>query len=499
MESINKQITDLITKKGLVITIGLGTTGKSVTEHFSSNGVEVVVIEKLSREQFVANASNLKFLQNYEQKSSTNGNKVTFCFEDKFSESAQKKITQTIEQKIPIIAVISPGISKNSPMASKVRSLNIRIIGELELALSLVNVPVVMVTGSNGKSTTVSIIDQILKASNINSFLCGNIGQPVLEVLKAKKLPDILVVEASSYQLESANSIRPKVAVYLNLSSNHLERHGTLENYHAAKMKMFANQTKQDIAVLNCDDEKVFSASSAIESTASVFGYYPPKVGNTCNYSLVNFNPQSNVDTIEVRFNGSLKSFDCSKSLLIGVHTRLNMAAAIMAALTVGASDEGIKTVIANFGGLVHRLQKVTTKSGLFAINDSKSTTVASTVAAYDSIRKNFPSSPICLLVGGKMKIGSWQPIANAIHSNQSTYMTRVICFGGDGAIILQELENHGIIASLARNVSEAVSLACDWIRENEIVLFSPGCASFDEFSNFEQRGEIFIKLIKER
>ena len=499
MQSIKKQITELIANKGVVITIGLGTTGKSVVEYFCSNGVDVIAIEKLSREQFVTNSSNLKFLQNYEQKNGTSMHKATFCFEDKVSESVQKKILQLSEQKAPIVAVISPGISKNSQTASKIRSFNVPIIGELELALSLVDVPVVMVTGSNGKSTTVSIIDQILKASSIDSFLCGNIGQPVLEVLKAKKTPDVLVVEASSYQLETANSIRPKVAVYLNISPNHLERHGTIENYHAAKMKIFANQTKDDIAILNFDDPKVIAASKTISSAVSVFGFDNQHDPEFKNHSLVNFKPDANKDTIEIKFNGKSKSFDCSKSLLIGVHTRLNMAAAILASLSVGASDDGINKVIASFGGLVHRLQKVPTKSGLFAINDSKSTTVASTVAAYDSIRKNFPSSPICLLVGGKMKIGSWLPLASAIHSNQSTFMTRVICFGGDGAIILQELENHGIIASLARNVSEAVSLACDWIRENEIVLFSPGCASFDEFSNFEQRGDVFIRLIKER
>lgn len=487
--NVKDLIQNVIRTNGVAVVLGFATTGSQAMRFFTKRSVKTIIIEKNTKEQFILKPSSRKLLEEAQNLG------AAIFFGDEIPEDLKK----IVNAKTPIICVISPGISRMAETPRNIKELKIPMIGELELALSLTNIPYILVTGSNGKSTTVTIIDKMLNLSGINSYLCGNIGRPVLALLDEKNLPDVLVVEASSYQLESAISLNPKISVILNLSENHLERHVTMEQYRSAKALSFQHQSKDGFTILNADDKWLLPLEEKIPSTKVFFGS-SAKTETSSNYAKVIYNPSSQKDEVILKFQDKLTHFDTSKARLLGEHARFNFAAASIAAILMSASDKAIQEVINTFPGLQHRMERVQTKSDIFAINDSKSTTVASTVAALNSLRRAYPKNPICLLIGGKVKIGSWEPLAKAIKESAiDRLLTRVVCFGGDGQLIYQDLENMGVKSSLAKNVSGGVSMACDWIRAGEIILFSPGCASFDEFLNFEERGTFFKEIISGR
>lgn len=494
-------IKQIVNQASTVVILGFGTTGQAATKFFSNRGVRVIVIEQKSRDQFLLKPSQKKLVSAFEKSG------VIFSFSDSIPPAVSKVNHEGA------LCVISPGIPRNSPAASAIKKLKIPIVGELELGVELSQIPSIMVSGSNGKSTCVSLIHSMLEHAGIRSFLGGNIGNPVLALLDGvqvqeaedafpSRLATVLVIEASSYQLESAKSIKPKVSLLLNISENHLERHGSIENYFKAKLMITHNQTESDFCILNADDQRIFAARSNLKSSVALFGQREQTLQTEKNHALIRYDTTRGIDQIIVSLADDEKKivFDCSHSKLIGEHARYNIASAILAVLLFNQRSitaeliGGIQKSIDEFEGLAHRLQVVPTHSGFLAINDSKSTTVASTVAAVTSVTKAFPARPIVLLLGGKVKVGSWKALAELILGLGDT--VRVICFGGDGLFIQQDLQSLQVPAYLAKNVAIAVTYACDWSRENELVLFSPGCASFDEFTNFEERGEFFSKVI---
>jgi UDP-N-acetylmuramoylalanine--D-glutamate ligase len=480
-------INTLHTAKTAVI-LGLGTTGLASARFFLSQQKTVIIIEKQSREQFMLKASNAKMVRDLEKAG------AQLSFMDLIPDGILK-----LDPK-QVLVVISPGIPLGTKVAKTFKEKQFAIIGELELGLGLTDIPQIMVTGSNGKSTCVSLIDAMFQAAGSEPFLCGNIGNPVLNLLDESARttpPDLLVVEASSYQLEAATTIRPEVAVLLNLSENHLERHGTMEKYLQAKARIATQQTQSEVAILNADDPLISSLASSLGSTLAYFGKQVPQTHAAT--ALIEYEPLHGIDRITLRHTlWGTHVFECAQTKLVGEHARYNIAAASLAVLLlpgdVSSRVEAIRKVIAAFTGLDHRLQPVPTQSGTVAINDSKSTTVASAVAALRSVVKAYPHRPIRLMVGGKVKLGSWKPLADEILSYGD--VVHVICFGGDGLFIQQELQQFGVQAYLAKNVAIATTYACDWIRQQEVLLFSPGCASFDEFSNFEERGRFFASVV---
>ena len=488
-------IEEIVKKARHVIVLGFGTSGQAATFYFRDlpSRPSVTVIEKQSRESFFLKPSNKRKVLADEKLG------VTFSFGDVLTEKVLKSDpSQTL-------CVISPGIARSSTTAQKLSQLKIRLLGELELGLGLTKVPAIMVTGSNGKSTTVSLIDSILTNAQQKSFLCGNIGKPVLTLLHEPEIntkPDVLVVEASSYQLESADSVKPKVAAILNFCENHLERHKTMDNYLRAKAMIARNQTPAEFIILNRDDAQVTSLQNSLKGTVAFFGKDPSLVTNSPS-AFIRYEPAKQIDEVVVSLPDIAEKiiFPCRDTKLVGEHARYNIAAAALSVLLycdrkkdLAKTVAAIQKSIQEFPGLEHRLQPVPTHSEFLAINDSKSTTVTSSIAAIQSIAKAFPGRPIMLLLGGKVKLGSWEPLAQAVNAIGSS--VHIACFGGDGLFIQQELQSFGVTAHLAKNVAIAVTYACDWRRDNEILLFSPGCASFDEFTDFEARGRFFASLV---
>lgn len=397
------------------------------------------------------------------------------------------------------LCVLSPGVSLESAVCGTLRRHGVPFVSELELAVEVLGWPSVIVTGSNGKSTTVCLVDHMLRCSGIPSYLCGNVGTPVIaaagpEHLKTgQKSQGVLVVEASSYQLESCSVLKPKVGVLLNLSDNHLERHGSMQRYFDAKTRLFQRQDSSDFAVLNADDgwgKNLVRSSSA--QTACF--------GSAASVKQFAWRASPDVDSarsqsIEVAIAGKVETYDLRRCKLLGQHNRLNICASALAARLAGASQTGVQDAINTFFPLEHRLEPITEIAGVLYINDSKSTTVAASVAALSTVLEAFPQRPVNLMIGGLSKAGSWQPLLHLIEKHRAS-LRPVVCFGQDAGILANHCRAQGIAHVSAESLKAGLSVASRQAVLNDIVLLSPGCASFDEFSDFEHRGVVFKELV---
>ena len=356
-------------------------------------------------------------------------------------------------------AVLSPGVPPSGPIADALRRANIQMFSELELALRNCKSPAMIITGSNGKSTVTALIAHILQQSGRRAHACGNLGTAVCEILyRGCQVDSWLIIEASSYQLELTSSLDVEVGVFINLSENHLERHGDMQRYFDAKARLFlGDHPVARTAVINIDDPY----------GAQLFGLRRAQVRPVTN-------PPKRV------------------SKLIGRHNHYNIALASAACRAIGVSEPEIETAVASFNALEHRLERLTPH---FVINDSKATTVAATQAAVQAIIEEFPDRRLCLLIGGKAKRGSWQPLFECLTLHRQR-LSRLVCFGGDSAYLSDQATSCGVDNMRFGSLEAATEHVCSSLAHDEIVLLSPGCASFDQFSNFEERGRVFKSLI---
>lgn len=406
------------------------------------------------------------------------------------------------------LAIVSPGIPDKAPIRVLLAERHIPQYTEFEVGIILADRPVIMVTGSNGKSTTVSLLAAVLQRCAVAHRLVGNIGEPVIsganELLGGQKQREteglnsvtattadpLLVVEASSYQLEASRLFAPDSGVFLNLSENHLERHGSLERYFAAKLTPFTRQGPNATATYNIDDEWVRRVPDHTEASVVPFGR--GVIGDGVAISR----DRHGVDSVVVRGLASELEIKANELKLLGVHNLYNIAAVLGAVARLGLGAEEVRQGIVEFGGIPHRCENLGVVSGNIWINDSKSTTVAATCAAVQFSLDNFPGRPLVLLVGGVLKEGSWSPLLALLESCRHQ-LKRVIAFG-DGAqflcSLLGEFELPVIgVAKLHNAVAAVASLG-----EGNVALLSPGGASFDEFRGFDERGEAFRSYVSE-
>ena len=376
--------------------------------------------------------------------------------------------------------IISPGVPKNSDIIVKAKERNIPIVGEIEFASWFTKSPIVAVTGSNGKTTTSFIINEMLNSQDYCSVVAGNIGIPFSsEVLKEIINPNdkqIYVLECSSFQMEFIYHFKPKIAVFTNISEDHLDRHLTMSEYINMKLELVKNMNSEDYIIYNMDDKILVEA----------FGR---KVQQKFPFSIKDQNCIFKVqDGLVNRTSGNI-NLNLNDLKIRGEHNLYNFLAASTCSHVMGISDDQIFNVIKNFNGLEHRLEHVAIFNGIEFINDSKATNIESVIVAIKAFDR-----PIVLLLGGYNKKSNFRLLLPHIKSN---HVRAIISYGEAGGQINTAL---GDAVRLVReaNLKSAVNKAQILAKPGELVLLSPGCASFDEFSNFEERGNFFKKTVYE-
>ncbi len=380
------------------------------------------------------------------------------------------------------LIVVSPGVPLNTPELAQVKSFGLPVIGELELAARFLKGRIVAITGSNGKTTTTALMGEILAKSGIPTLVGGNIGVPVVALIDDSTPDTWSVLEVSSFQLESTDTFRPNIAVILNITPDHLDRHGTFENYALAKERIFAAQTAQDHLVLNADNER--AAAAAKRSVASIHWFsmeHPVEQGAWVEngYAMFKLSPESAPEKIIALTSIPLK----------GEHNVENVLAAICAARLAGAPAETIAQAIEAFQAVEHRLEFVAKINGVDFYNDSKATNVDATMKAIAAF-----GSGVHLILGGKDKNSDYALLEPLIRER-----VRAVYTIGSAA---QKIESQlrGIVPILScETLDNAVSSAASAARPTEIVLLAPACSSFDQFENYEQRGRVFKQLVSEQ
>lgn len=366
------------------------------------------------------------------------------------------------------LVLLSPGVDPNTPAIQKVVASGKEIIGDVELFARFNTCPVIAITGSNGKSTVTTLVTEMLKANGQKAVMGGNIGTPVLQLLNVDA--DILVLELSSFQLETLHSLRPLAATILNLSDDHLDRHGTMENYLGAKQRVYTNAANAVVNRSEPDtrpDTDIDCVTFGLQSAHQGFGY----------------NPQTQVITLDGE-----DYLPMSECRLTGTHNVLNIQAAAACAQIAGAADEDIKQACREFTGLSHRFETVSVNNNIHWINDSKATNVGATVAAINGLIPLLKGKLI-LIAGGDGKGADFTPLKEVFESNVAILIT----LGKDGPDLAALKTGSIEVCDLEEAVREAANLA----EEGDAVLLSPACASLDMFSNYQQRGDCFVNAVK--
>lgn len=360
------------------------------------------------------------------------------------------------------LIVLSPGVNPNLAILDDARKMNIPIISEIELASRFISKPIIAVTGTNGKTTTTTLIYEMIKQSGKRAIAAGNIGLPLIAIDDSQY--DFIVAEISSYQLETIVAFRPWISLILNITEDHMARHKTMGNYANTKARIFLNQKKNDYVIYNADDINVVKLAKLSEARQVPFhrAYYP-------EYLPIPIN--------EMKIKGE--------------HNVQNAAAATLAAKIAGVSSSDIAQVLRTFSGVEHRIEFVREVSGVSFYNDSKATNPDSTIVALKALGSN--KKNIVLLLGGRDKNGDLDLMCSKIKDSAK----KVILLGEAADRFKSGLIKNGFNEFVvAPDFPDAVKLAFAFSGPKDIVLLSPACASFDMFENYEDRGRKFKELV---
>ena len=380
------------------------------------------------------------------------------------------------------LIVVSPGVPVDAPLLVQARAMGEAVIGEIELAAQFLPGPIVAITGSNGKTTTTTLTGEILAAGGLPTLVGGNIGTPAISLAERAKPESVIVLEVSSFQLETIQAFRPKVAVVLNVTPDHLDRHRTFEAYVEAKARIFENQRGSDFAVLNEDDPTC--VEMAARTRAQVFWFSRQKEvrqGAWVRDRNILFRDGRDAQKILQR-----EIMQVSEIPLKGAHNLENVLAAVCAGALMGCAPEKIRQAVRDFKAVEHRLEFVATIRGVDYYNDSKATNVDATIKALES----FPAN-IHLILGGKDK-GSDYSVLNDLLRQR---VKRVYTIGAAAGKIESQIKNVEVVH--AETLENALRKANAVAVPGDVVLLAPACASFDQFKNYEQRGQVFKEIVR--
>jgi UDP-N-acetylmuramoylalanine--D-glutamate ligase len=377
------------------------------------------------------------------------------------------------------LIVVSPGVPFDVPELKQVRAMGAHIIGELELGAEFLLGEVVAITGSNGKTTTTTLMGEILKAAGRPTLVGGNIGRPVTAMVEESVAETWNVLEVSSFQLETVETFKPRIAMVLNITPDHLDRHGSFENYWAAKARITEFQTAEDFLVLNGED--VPTQKIAAKTKAQVYWFSakrPIKQGAFVHGESIFFVPKEGAKAEPVMPVGEIP--------LAGAHNVENVLAAVCAARLAGVEAATIRRAVAAFQAVEHRLEFVRELDGVRYYNDSKATNVDATVKAVESF-----AGGIQLILGGKDKDSDYATISDLLRERVKT----VITIGSAAEKIERQLA--GVVKiERAETMDRAVAMAQELAVAGDTVVLAPACASFDQFENYGHRGRVFKELV---
>ena len=445
------------------LVIGLGTSGISMARFLKSRGKNVTVTDIDESKADIAKKLN------------EIGIKTQIGFHD------QKTFNQA-ESMIP-----SPGIPLNTLFIKTAVHRGVNITGELDIFTKYNHIPVIAITGTNGKTTVTTLIGDMLKQSGITPFVGGNIGTPLVESLMAERKAEIIVAEISSFQLDIAKKFKPDVGVLLNIAEDHLDRYDNLKDYTTSKWSIFKNQNFSDKAVINQSIQGFEEQSKNIKSELFTFSSKHLKKGNInqsdqCHATI-------NQKDIEIKLKGHLERISTENlTQYTGIHSRENIAAAALASLAMGADLHGILKGIKTFKNLSHRIQFIKKVKGVSFYNDSKATNIDAVIRAVECFKSN-----IILILGGREKGTDFSSLITHLDSRVKT----IIAMGETARKIYDTFKKIcpvKIVKTMQNGVQEAFAAAV----KNDIVLLSPACASFDMYESYVQRGDDFINCVKQ-
>jgi len=434
-----------------VVVIGAGLSGQALVRYLLARGATVALSDLRRREQI----AGLDSLADLPVRFDLDGHDLRLF------------------EQADLIAV-SPGVPLDCEPLRVAAACNIPLRGEIEIAAAEIEAPIIGITGTNGKSTTTSLIGEIMRACGKKVFVGGNIGTPLVEA--CGKEYDILAVELSSFQLETVRKFHPRFGLLLNLSSDHLDRYPDLHSYYLAKLELFRNMDAGDFAILNADDPEVCRLAESIRATKVWFSAQGQNVPGMLR----------ELDNLYWNWNGADINLSLKKFQLAGEHNIENALAAMIPALLQGCPAEQAWDAACSFTGLEHRMQLVRRLNGVVWYNDSKGTNVGSVIKSLSGL-----SAPVTLIAGGKDKGGDYSPMRPLVEEK----VANLILIGEAAGRMAEELSGASEIR-LAASLKAAVQQAYELTPEDGTVLLSPACSSFDMFTNFAVRGQEFCRLV---
>jgi len=387
------------------------------------------------------------------------------------------------------LIVVSPGVPLTIPPIKRATAKGIPIIGELELAARYIREPVIAVSGTNGKTTTTTLLGSMLENSGFKVFVGGNIGNPLIDYADKRGTADIVVAEVSSFQLDTIDTFRPRVGVLLNITADHLDRYPDFNSYARSKGRLFENQQQSDSAVLNGSDPIIRSVTKDLLARKLIFRHQENSQVKYRATAIIRRGDPTTPANITIHMKENQKiSLDLPKTNLPGRHNLENAAAASLAAIAAGGTPEGVQSALNDFKGLPHRIEYIATLNHVRFFDDSKATNVDAVIRALETFVQ-----PIVLIMGGRDKGGDFRKLLEPVRQHIKKLIVMGEAKDNIKSVLEESCEER---VQTASTMEDAVLSAYRGASPGDIVLLSPACSSFDMYSSYAERGEDFRRVI---